>query len=85
MAVAHMIEPRAEHVLVKDRELVVILAGGDEIHAPLEEFPRLRDASPQDLADNRLIAGGIGIQWKSLDEDLSVAALARRFGRQRLA
>lgn len=55
--------------------LCVQLLDGREISTPLEWFPKLRDASDDKRNDWRLIGGGIGIHWKKLDEDLSVAGL----------
>lgn len=60
-----------------DSSLVVLLEDGREISVPLEWFPRLAHASEAELSDFRLIGGGIGIHWESLDEDLSVAGLLR--------
>ncbi len=68
-------EPRAVAVEAVDGELVVRLEDGRTISVPLEWFPRLRDATPAQLADWRLIAQGIGIHWTQLDEDLSVRGL----------
>ena len=55
--------------------LRVTLADGREISAPLEWFPRLRDATPAQRARWRLIGRGEGIHWEDLDEDVSVNAL----------
>jgi hypothetical protein len=52
-----------------------MLADGREISAPLEWFPRLRDASPADRDTWRLIADGRGIHWLALDEDISERVL----------
>jgi hypothetical protein len=57
--------------------LIVRLSDGREISAPLEWFPRLRDASPDQRADWRLIARGIGIHWEAIDEDIAVSTLLR--------
>ena len=38
-------------------------------------FPRLREATPEQREDLRLIGGGIGIHWPQLDEDLSIRGL----------
>ncbi|NMC71276.1 MAG: DUF2442 domain-containing protein [Myxococcales bacterium] len=65
----------ATHVRVDDERLVVTLADGREVSAPLEWFPRLRDGSPEQRSAWRLIGGGIGIRWEALDEDVSVAGL----------
>jgi hypothetical protein len=43
----------------------------------LEWFPRLRDATPEQRANWRLIGRGRGIHWADMDEDISVAGLLR--------
>ena len=65
-------------VEVSDSLLHLVLADGRELSAPLEWFPRLRDASPAQRADWRLIGRGQGIHWPQLDEDISVASLMRQ-------
>ncbi|MDI6768872.1 MAG: DUF2442 domain-containing protein [Anaerolineales bacterium] len=57
--------------------LVVSLSDGREVSAPLEWFQRLRDATPKQRQNWRLIAKGIGIHWEEVDEDISVAILLR--------
>jgi hypothetical protein len=42
---------------------------------PLEWFPRLRDATPEERHSWELIGRGVGIRWPALDEDISVAGL----------
>ncbi len=69
------IEPLAIGVSCSDVALRVELADGREIVAPLEWFPRLRDATAAQRANWRAIGGGVGIHWPDLDEDLSVAGL----------
>jgi hypothetical protein len=68
-------QPRATDVEVIDGELVVHLEDGRTVHVPLEWFPKLRDASPNEIADWRLVGRGVGIHWPKLDEDLSVRGL----------
>lgn len=67
--------PRAVSVDVEDDELVVHLEDGRTLMVPLEWFPRLRDATPAQLAAYQLVGRGIGIHWPELDEDLSVRGL----------
>lgn len=67
--------PRAVSVDAKDGELVVHLEDGRTLTVPLEWFPRLRDATPAQLAAYRLVGQGVGIHWPELDEDLSVRGL----------
>ena len=59
-----------------DREMLqVLLSDGREIGVPLEWFPRLRDASPEQRGNWRLIGKGVGIHWPDIDEDISVSGL----------
>jgi hypothetical protein len=54
-----------------------VLADGREISAPLEWFPRLRDASEKERNDWRLIGNGIGVHWPQIDEDIAVSTLMK--------
>lgn len=67
--------PRATKVEFTEDAIVVQLNDGRTVSAPLEWFPRLRDASQEDLRACRLIGKGQGIRWEALDEDISVPAL----------
>ena len=69
--------PLAVEVRFTEDALHVRLADGRELAVPLEWFPRLRDATPNQRANWRLIGRGVGIRWEDLDEDLSVAGLLR--------
>ncbi len=51
-----------------DDELIVTLVDGRKVSAPLEWFPRLLRATPQQRAKWRLIGGGVGIHWQDVDE-----------------
>jgi hypothetical protein len=55
--------------------LVVTLADGRQVSAPLEWFPRLLRGTPKQRQNWRLIGGGVGIHWQDLDEDISVKSL----------
>ena len=72
---ASKIEPLAVAVAISGDALHVRLADGREVSAPLEWFPRLRDASVASRQRWRLIGGGVGIRWDDADEDISVAGL----------
>ncbi|MCL5104031.1 MAG: DUF2442 domain-containing protein [Armatimonadetes bacterium] len=65
----------ARHISIDDEVLRVDLTDGRSIAAPLEWFPKLRNATPAQRANWRLIGQGVGIHWEELDEDLSVAGL----------
>jgi len=70
-------ESLAVDVICTDDSLRVTLADGREISAPLVWFPRLLKAAPEQRAAWRLIGGGVGIHWESIDEDISVESLLR--------
>ena len=72
---AFRIEPRAVDAAVSEDALTVRLADGREISVPLEWFPRLRNASPEQRRNWRLLGTGVGLHWPDLDEDISVAGL----------
>jgi hypothetical protein len=67
----------AVDVRFTDDALIVRLSDGREVSVPLEWFPRLRDARPEQRQQRRLIAHGSGIHWEAVDEDIAVATLLR--------
>ena len=69
------VEPRIVELSFTQNSLRVILADGREVSAPLEWFPRLRDANDKQRKNWRLIGRGIGIHWEEIDEDISVKSL----------
>ena len=70
-------DEHAVNVKFTKSALHFILADGREISAPLEWFPRLRDASDIERKDWRFIGRGLGVHWPKIDEDISVKALLR--------
>ncbi|MDO8526969.1 MAG: DUF2442 domain-containing protein [Deltaproteobacteria bacterium] len=58
-----------------DDMICLTLVDGREVRAPLEFYPKLVQATPQQRKDYRLIGGGRGIHWEDLDEDLSVESI----------
>ncbi len=69
--------PAAKSVRVTAHDLIVDLADGRTISVPLRWFPKLVGAQRDQLLNHELLAGGEGIRWPDLDEDLSVAGLLR--------
>ena len=65
----------ATDVKINAEMLEVYLSDGRILSIPIEWFPTLRNATEKEKKNWRLIGGGIGIHWDSLDEDLSVAGL----------
>ncbi|SHG68211.1 Protein of unknown function [Fodinibius roseus] len=66
---------KAVEVWFEDKKLLVRIEDGRELAVPLEWFPKLRDAAPEELNNWSFIGNGIGIRWEDLDEDLSVEGL----------
>jgi hypothetical protein len=56
-------DANAVDVTVRDDQLVVVLADGRDLAAPLAWFPRLPDAAPDQRRNWRLIGRGQGIHW----------------------
>jgi hypothetical protein len=53
--------------------LVVTLKDGRVISTPITWYPRLAQATPQQLAEVEL--GAWGLHWEELDEDLSIRGM----------
>ena len=71
------LDSTAIDAMVTDDRLVVVLADGRELSAPLAWFPRLLQANHDQRQNWRLIGRGHGIHWPDIDEDVSVASLLR--------
>ena len=65
----------AVRVAVSEDTVSVELADGRTIAAPLAWYPRLAHATAEERRGWRLIAGGRGLHWPAVDEDISVANL----------
>ena len=65
----------AASVRFDDGRLIVRLIDSRELSVPLDWFPRLADATPEQRSHWRLIGEGTGIHWPDLDEDISVPRL----------
>ena len=68
-------EALAQAVEFDDAMMKVSLTDGRVLSVPLAWFPRLSSASPEQRARCQIGAGGRGLHWDELDEDLSVAGL----------
>lgn len=62
-------------VSLTDDALLLELADGRTIGAPLVWYPRLAHGTAKERNSWRLIGGGRGVDWPDLDEDISVANL----------
>jgi hypothetical protein len=77
VSIARSLEAIASEVWFDSDMLQVRLLDGREISVPLEWFPNLINATPEQRKNWRLIGKGIGIHWEELDEDISVSALLK--------
>jgi len=79
---SEMQEARAQKVGVSEDSLVVDLADGRTIIAPLVWYPRLWHGTPAERGHFEISGDGILIHWPDLDEDLSVSGIlaGRRSG-----
>lgn len=71
------LEPLAIDARFTKDALIVSLADGREVSMPLEWSERLRKANTKQRKNWRLIGGGVGIHWNTLDEDILVESLLR--------
>jgi hypothetical protein len=71
------LDATAVDVTVTDERLIVTLADGRELAAPLLWFPRFAEATKEQRGKWRFIGGGQGIHWPEVDEDVSFASLLR--------
>jgi hypothetical protein len=66
---------KVEYVVVDDRDVVLRLADGREISAPMNWYPRLLHATPAERNDWSLAMSGRAVMWNSLDFGMTALAL----------
>ncbi len=67
--------PTAVGVECTERTLEVALSDGRVLSVPLVWFPRLLLATPEQRQCGQFVAGGQGIVWPDIGEDISVKGL----------
>jgi len=70
-------DERVADVQFSDDELRVTLMDGRTICVPLAWYPRLFQATKKQQKNWQVSAGGYGIHWPDVDEDLSTEGLLR--------
>ena len=68
-------DERVKDVHFSEYEMSVELIDGRTITVPLSWYPRLEQAAKEQLKEWEICAGGYGIHWESIDEDLSTEGL----------
>jgi Protein of unknown function (DUF2442) len=74
---AKVTDERVLDVRFDAHSLIVDLMDGRTISAPLAWYPRLANATEEQRAHWEKCAGGYGIHWPDVDEDLSTEGLLR--------
>jgi len=69
------LHPQAKSIKCTEASLIVDLIDGRTISAPLIWFPRLANATKEQLDNWVLLGDGEGIHWPDVDEDLSINGL----------
>ena len=67
--------PLADHLVFTGTDLIVHLKDARVLSVPLAWFPKLSNATREQLEQYELLGDGEGIHWEDLDEDLSVYGL----------
>ncbi|MFY9528275.1 MAG: DUF2442 domain-containing protein [Candidatus Acidiferrales bacterium] len=70
-------DERVSGVELTDDSLSVALMDGQTIIVPLVWYPKLLNASSAQRRNWKISAGGYGIHWPDVDEDLSTEGLLR--------
>ena len=70
-------DERVKEVRIDEETLSVDLMDGRTIQVPLAWYPRLLTATGEQRRNLQISAGGFGIHWPDLDEDLSTEGLLR--------
>ena len=70
-------DERVKDVRVDADSVSVDLMDGRTITVPLAWYPRLADATAEQLAHWEVAGAGYGIHWPDIDEDLSTEGLLR--------
>ena len=74
---AKLTDERVLDVRCDEHSLIVDLMDGRTISVPLAWYPRLLHATPEARSRWETCAGGHGIHWPDVDEDLSTEGLLR--------
>jgi hypothetical protein len=74
---------RIKSVSFSDDFLAIEFSDGRSISVPLDAFVRLKEATPSQRNQWRLIGKGLGVHWEALDEDISIDNLLLSYSRSK--
>lgn len=66
----------------KQDSLIVFLNNNQSINVRLSSFTRLKKANQSQLNEWKLIGKGVGIEWPTIDEDISLKGLIEQLIRE---
>ncbi len=75
-----VVEPLAKLVTFDLSNMWVELADGRKLGIPLAYFPRLLNATKEQLEKYEISGGGTGLHWDEINEDISVKGLLMGVG-----
>jgi len=75
-----MARPQITDVKVTESDLAVELSDGRNLSVSLGLFPQLSAANKEERNNWHLIAGGIGVYWPELEEDIALRTLLELSG-----
>ncbi len=67
--------PNIYSVQTTEDTLTFELDDGRTLSVPIAWYPRLQYATPEERENWRLIGGGQGIHWESIDEDINIQGI----------
>ncbi len=70
-------DERVKNVSFTQETISVDLMDGRIITVPLAWYPRLLNATSEQLNNWQICGGGYGIHWEDLDEDISTEGMLR--------
>ena len=70
-------DERVKHVRFTNDTISVDLMDGRTITVPLVWYPRLLNATKEQREKWEVCAGGYGLHWEEIDEDLSTEGMLR--------
>ena len=73
-------DAQAKAVRFDSSTMWIDLEDGRQLGVPLAYFPRLLNATPEQLDKFTISGGGTGLHWDDLDEDISVHSLLAGIG-----
>ena len=74
---AKQADERVKTLHIDEDMLTVDLFDGRIISVPLSWYPKLFNATKEQLANWEIAGGGYGVHWPDIDEDLSTEGLLR--------